>query len=694
MQRRTSGTSCSGFLRLALTLGGVVGIEFRVLGPLLVLRNGVEVQPRSAKQRLVLAVLLVHANEVVPVGALVEALWGDEPPATATAVVQTYISQLRKVVEPDPGSGRPRVLVTAEPGYRLSLGVQELDATRFEALVAEARVARRAGRVGEAAELLGEALGLWRGAALADVADEEAVRTEALRLDELRVVAVEERVDADMALGRHGELIGELGALVAAHPLRERLWGQLMTCLYRVGRQADALGAYQQVRRRLGEDLGLDPSAELAQLERDILGHATNLDWQPVDDRSREGSRAPIVTPPQEATTGVCFPAALAAERRSPLVGRTDARRVLSEGIASTGEERRAVLVSGEPGIGKTRLVAEVASAAHDAGATVVFGRCAEELIAPFAPWTEVLATLVDQADDALLTSPIERSGGVLARLVPALSRRFAELSVPPPADPATERRRLANAIDDLIGSVASQPPLLIVLDDLHWADEASLAVLSHVLRQGARSGLGIVGTYRDTELGRRHPLAATLAGLRRLPHVNRLSLSGLGHDELGELIASLAGQRVDDEFVTAVEAETEGNPFFVKEILRHLAETGAYEQRDGRWAATRPLSEMGLPEGVREVVGRRLSLLSDSANEVLSVAAVIGAEFDVAILRAVVDSNLDVPEAVGEAVRAGVLREVPGPPGALRVLPCPHPTDPSHRTVRRSPGPHALAHR
>ncbi len=257
-----------------------MGIQFRILGPLEVLRDGVAVQPTSAKQRLLLAVLVVRAGEVVPADTLVDAVWPERPPTTATGTLQNYISQLRKAIEPGVSSGAaPRMLVTAEPGYRLVIPSQDLDAWRFEHLVAEGRAAVRDGRAAVAVELLAEGLALWRGPALADVADVELVRHEAQRLDALRVSAVEARLEADVALGRHHELVAELEGLVAVYPLRERLWALLMVCLYRAGRQADALAAFQQLRHRLADELGLEPTSELAQLEHDILRHAPALDW-------------------------------------------------------------------------------------------------------------------------------------------------------------------------------------------------------------------------------------------------------------------------------------------------------------------------------------------------------------------------------------------------------------------------------
>ena len=219
-------------------------MEFRILGPLEVRDADHEVPLGGPRQRALLAILLTHANEVVSRDRLIDELWGKEPPETAGNILQGYISHLRKAVGQD-------AIVTRAPGYLVRLEPDRLDLHRFERLVERARDAEP----GEAAALLREALALWRGPALADFAYEPFAQAEAARLEELRLAAIERRIEADLALGRHADLVAELEALVAKHPLRERLRAQLMQALYRSGRQAEALDAYQGARRALVDEL-------------------------------------------------------------------------------------------------------------------------------------------------------------------------------------------------------------------------------------------------------------------------------------------------------------------------------------------------------------------------------------------------------------------------------------------------------
>jgi DNA-binding SARP family transcriptional activator len=254
-------------------------MEFRILGPLEVCSEGREISLGGAKQRAVLAVLLLHRNEVVSTDRLIDELWSDRPPATAAKVVQVYVSQLRKALR-----GRCRrdeadsILVTRAPGYVLRVEPGELDADRFEQLVDEGRRALAAGSPQLAAHTLLEGLALWRGTAFADFAHESFAQNEIARLEEARVSAVEERINADVALGRHAELIGELESLVAAYPLRERFRGQLMLALYRSGRQVEALDAFRAARSALVDELGLEPRRELRELQQSILRQDAALD--------------------------------------------------------------------------------------------------------------------------------------------------------------------------------------------------------------------------------------------------------------------------------------------------------------------------------------------------------------------------------------------------------------------------------
>jgi YVTN family beta-propeller protein len=249
-------------------------VEFRILGPLQVLDRGVDVPLGSPKERALLAVLLLHQGAVVSRERLIDELWGESPPPTAEKALNVHVSQLRKALGPNGQA----TITTRHPGYAVVTGPEQLDATRFERLVADAQTQVSAGDVAFAAELLRDGLAIWRGPALAGIELESAGRNEANRLDELRLAAQMDRIDCDLARGSHEELIGELEALVADHPLRERLRGQLMLALYRSGRQADALGCYRQARETLVGELGIEPSPALQRLEKAILNHDRSLE--------------------------------------------------------------------------------------------------------------------------------------------------------------------------------------------------------------------------------------------------------------------------------------------------------------------------------------------------------------------------------------------------------------------------------
>jgi DNA-binding SARP family transcriptional activator len=242
-------------------------LEFRLLGSLDVLDEGQPVALSGQKQRALLALLLLRSNDVVPAERLIELLWGETPPRTAATSLQNFVSQLRKAIGPE-------ALETRAPGYRLRLEPDQLDLSRFERLVRRARESDPVERT----RLLREALALWRGTPLSDFAYEPFAQTEIRRLEELRLAAIEERIAAELELERHGELISELESLVAEHPQRERLRGQLMLALYRSGRQAEALQSYQDARRTLVDELGIEPGPELQRLNASILRQESSLE--------------------------------------------------------------------------------------------------------------------------------------------------------------------------------------------------------------------------------------------------------------------------------------------------------------------------------------------------------------------------------------------------------------------------------
>src|SRR4051794_20906442 len=334
-------------------------LEFRILGPLEVSRDARSLPLGSPKQRALLAVLLLHANEPLSRDRLVEELWGEAAPATVNAALSGYLTKLRRVLANGDGDD---VLATRAPGYVLHVEPEALDAAVFERLVVEGRGALGRGEATDAAARLGEALALWRGRALADLADETFAQPEIRRLEELRVAAIEERVDADLALGRHDGLVPELEALVAQQPYRERLRAQLILALYRCGRQADALAAYQAARRTLDEELGLEPGRRLQELEQAILQQDPAIDaptWaaEPpaADGRPpppRQAWKRPAVL--VAAAIVLALAAATAAALSSGGASPPQAKPVALTGDSVVAIDARTMAVVGETRLGAT----------------------------------------------------------------------------------------------------------------------------------------------------------------------------------------------------------------------------------------------------------------------------------------------------------------------------------------------------
>jgi tetratricopeptide (TPR) repeat protein len=320
------------------------------------------------------------------------------------------------------------------------------------------------------------------------------------------------------------------------------------------------------------------------------------------------------------------------------------------------------VFLAGEPGIGKTHLAAECARRAHSQGALVVYGRCDEEMLVPYQPFVEALEPYVAACPPVTLRAQLQGLGGELARVLPRLAQRVPNLMPPVQGEPDTERYRLFEAVSALVAGMTEAQPVVMVLDDLQWADQPTLLLLRHVLRIAEERPLLLLGAYRDVELTRTDPLAKALVDFRREEVFERMPLGGLSEREIEELLTALAGHDVAETFVAALHQATAGNPFFVREMVRHLAETGALEQRDGRWATGLAVEDLGLPEGIRDLVGRRLARLSPEANSALTLAAVVGREFELPVLQQAVDLDADVLlDALDEAVRARLIDDVSG---------------------------------
>jgi DNA-binding SARP family transcriptional activator len=620
-------------------------VDYRILGRLTVVAD-TELPLGGPRQRGILALLLLRAGQVVATDRLAEELWHGRPPRGAQITLRSYISRLRSTLVP--AAGRP-VLVTQAPGYLLDVGPADVDAARFEALVRDGQAALAAARPGAAADLLRTALALWRGPVLEDLGDLALVRTERARLDGLRLAAVESRMEADLALGRHAEIISELEAMLAEHPLRESLHGLRMLALYRCGRQAEALAAYRSARTVLAEELGIEPGTALRRRHEAILRQEPSL--EPAADVTVTASavrRRDSAAPPGRA---------------EPFVGRDEElaqfRGALEDARAGRGN---VLLLVGEPGIGKSRMIQEFGAEARAVGFDVLCGRAWEEQGAPpFWPWVQALRAWVERLEPSILRTACGSEASVLGQLVPAVAERLPGLARSPELAPAYARFRLFDAVTRLLCRAAAERPLLLALDDLHRADAASLRLLQFLAREVAGARLLIVGAYRDLDKEHEVVFRDVLAELWREPGTLHLRLAGLRRPEIAQYVELVSGQRTAEPLVGALQARTGGNAFFLRELVRLLLAEGGldqFEQLGGR-----------IPHGVQAAVERRLEALpAEQARATLALAAVIGRVFCVNALSAAGDAPAELLLGhLDQACAVGLVTELPDEPGRYR---------------------------
>jgi len=369
------------------------------------------------------------------------------------------------------------------------------------------------------------------------------------------------------------------------------------------------------------------------------------------------------------------LPGVLRPAPRAAFVGRDDERSLMerSRSRASAGAEQ-VILLSGEPGIGKSRLASLTALGAHGEGFAVLWGACSEELAVPYEPWIAVCSQLVEHAPVELLERHVERHGGELARLARDLSRRVSGVPEPQSSDPETERFLLFSAVSGVLVELAAAVPVCLVLDDVHWADAQSVALLKHVVSSAQTCALQAVVAFRDSDLGKDHPLTPALADLRRFDGVERIALEGLSAAEVSEVLAAAAGHDLDAEGLALageIASETDGNPFFVEEVRRSLVESGRlqYDSATERWSIDRS-APPGLPESVRDVIARRVDRLGADARDLLTLAAVIGRSFELGLLVHLTDTaESELLDRLDAAVTASLLDESTDSVGRFRFV-------------------------
>jgi class 3 adenylate cyclase/DNA-binding SARP family transcriptional activator/tetratricopeptide (TPR) repeat protein len=810
----------------------------------------------APKERAVLAVLASRAGTTVGVSQLIDALWGEEPPPSAAKAVQTYVSALRRRLPAG-------AIDTVAGGYRLNVAPESVDVTVFEQLVAAGQQALTAGDPHGAAVSLRRALGLWRGEPLVELAGEPWGAAEAGRLIEGRRVCQELLVEARLATGEAAALVGELEVAVRAEPLRERRWAQLMLALYRAGRQAEALRAFQRLRAQLADQLGIEPSAELRALEEAILlqkpelgqsrfselangpappvrpgaplaeelplarpgsltGGLVTLLFTDIEGSTRLWERFPtgmtavlerhdrmvselidteggqvfktvgdaihavfgspaaalraalavqasvasiawgevgrlavrigvytgeaqlvagewrgralnrcarlrdtaaggqilvsqatvelvgddladravitdlgqhqlrgvirservhqihaIVTPDAFGTVAAgtggvqvapLIPPPLARAARRTLIGRVAELDRLSRYLSDPGHAGGVVVIAGEAGVGKTRLTAAVASMAADDGALVLYGRCDEGLGAPYQPFAEALGSYVDIAQPQKLAQQLGPSGHELGRVLPGLAERVAGLRAPSSSEPETQRWLLFQATAEFLQAVAGDRRVLLVIDDLHWAEPSTLLLLRHLARADIE-GLLVVATTRTAKSD---ALLEALADVAREHRLHTIPLGGLNHQEVAALLADRLERPADTAFAHATHHQTGGNPFFIHELVSHLSDLGVLPARagDAAWPTAAQIASSGAPEGVHHVLSRRVALLSRSAREVLELAAVAGEEFYALDVAAAIGLELGtVVAALEETTVAALTTEITRGPGRYRFV-------------------------
>ncbi|MDV7174262.1 BTAD domain-containing putative transcriptional regulator [Gordonia amicalis] len=629
----------------------MLGLSFTVLGGLGAQIGSDPVELGTRKQRATLAQLVLAEGAPLRADRLIEGIWGDSPPDRAEVSLQSYISGLRKALEPDRKPRSPStVLLTHGTGYSLPTAPEQVDLRRLTTDLTSARTLMQHGDTAAAAPLLQEVLDSYRP--LLPEFEGLAFRDEAAdHLDRMLGAAREMSFEARMAAGDHRLLVTELDSAVERSPLDEGLWVLLATALYRLGRQSDALGAIANARRILADEIGVDPGPRLRELERDILDHAPHLD-APTAPRA-------AITMSERAGNGVVeHPASDDAENRTPeadpldpaddapsLVGRTDELAALHRAVlASMTGHGGVVVVEGEPGAGKTALIDEAGRrAAGAADLRVLWGRCVDDPAAPSMwPWVQILGTVLPQLDPADRERLLDSS---LGRMVTE-----GVNVIPPPRQmpDAAARFQFYDQAADLLDGVAETSKLIIVLDDLQWADGASLELFAHMTSRRT-PGVTFFASLRSPT--HRPVVASTLATLARLPEHRRIQVGPLRGDDISELIRRETQQWPEVATVSSIERRTGGNAFFVRELARILAAQGS-------------IAGNAVPSGVRDVVRQRLLGLSTETTELLDIAALIGTRVDLVLLATAagrpVDQALDNLEA---ASAAGVIDLGPDDP-------------------------------
>jgi DNA-binding SARP family transcriptional activator/tetratricopeptide (TPR) repeat protein len=599
--------------------------------------EGAIIDVPSASQRRLLGLLAIQAPRQLRTEWLADVL------GVSTGALRTTVSRLRTTIG-------PATLRTTSTGYSLE---GDVDATRFCSAVANAD--KTADKLGA----LEQALTLWTGPVLEEFQGEEWASSETARLTEIHAASVDDFLDQLISAHRTTDAIAAAEGQIGQYPYRDRSRGLLIRALALAGRQADALRAFQTYRSLLVEEFGTEPSPEVVRTERRV---ATG--WIGVD-------AAPEASAPVGAVD-IPLPASLA--HRVAFVGRSTEQELLRTQLALVGESGlRCVVVGGEAGMGKTTLLAEFAnSVTSSATATVLYGRCVETGV-PLEPFRSILDTCVEHAPLELLTEHVARFGGELARLCTRLATRVATTPTPTGSDDATERFLTFDAAADLLRRIANHRPLVLILDDLQWAEATALLLLRQLVRTLADAPILVLVSRRDPGEKISDQLRTALAELEH-GEISHLQLTGLNEAELAELVVAATRAVPDPELRRAtgrLREETAGNPLYASQLVRHWMDLGrATGTRGGQQSRPTMVMPEGVPPNLREVVWSRVRTLGQDVFTVLAAASVLGLEFPEDVLL----ETLDLPDetvrvALDAAVAAGILIDLRSVRRAMRFV-------------------------
>jgi DNA-binding SARP family transcriptional activator len=608
-------------------------LRLQILGPLRIWRDGVELDPGPRRQAYLLALLLARAGRSIPTGELVDLIWDDDAPAGALNVIQKYVGGLRRLLEPDLAArGSGSYVRLRGNGYVFEADSATLDVVAFRDLADTAAAALDAQRPQDALDGYIGALAHWHGSAGEGLEHGTAAIPTFAALDRAFVDTAVAAAGLAVTLRQPHRVLPRLQLAAKITPLHEPVHAALVATLAATGRQAEALAAFQDIRVRLADELGIGPGPALESAHRWVLDQAP-------------GSLPPV--PPARVVPAPAVPG-------KGLVGRVEELAALRQAIeAGLAGGTGLALVEGEPGVGKTRLVEEAVADADRRGAHVVRGDCFEGDGTPSMwPWVRVIGAILDSLPAAARERWIAGElGGLVASRGDALAG---------PMMPENDSQfRLFERVAGVVGEASAQQPLVLLIDDLQWADLASLHLFAHLVTRLPR-GTVLIGTLRTVAPAPGSEMTRLLATASRVPGLRRVRLGPLDPNEVAELVRRETGQDPGRGAARSIHARTAGNPFFVRELSRLFVDTGVLTPDS--------VARAGVPTTVRDVVQDRMAGLDDHAQGLLQIAALTGRDIELSLLARVADLDIQTCLNRLEPVEAlGLIGPTPGNPFSVR---------------------------